>query len=227
MRVRGLAACAGVALCVWSAPARGGQPLPMTHGAMLDSVAGTVAAKLLDGATIPSGVPVRITTPVPGDTMGFVTQRLVERMRAAGVPVRLVTAHVPGSWIASGTADPGAGTALDSSGLDLALTVGASGVSYVRLVRSFPMGIRGYERLASVRASATLVDARTRDVLWARSATGRASDMVRKRDLAYAAAGSGGINPSVPRGSGTRLLEPLIVLGVVVGLVVLFYSNRT
>lgn len=34
------------------------------------------------------------------------------------------------------------------------------------------------------------------------------------------------MSPALPRGGGGRLLEPLIVVGVVTGLVVLFYSNR-
>jgi hypothetical protein len=50
--------------------------------------------------------------------------------------------------------------------------------------------------------------------------------VVAKGDVAYAASGSGYLNPPVPRGGGTRWLEPMIVIGVVAGLVVLFYSNR-
>jgi len=196
---------------------------------MLDSVAAVVAAELLDGAAIPAGRAVRLVTPVPGDTLGLLTQRLVERLRSGGIPVRLEIARPASAWGAGpDAANSGrAGYESDSAAYELALNVGASGVSYVRLVRRFPVGIRGYERLASVRASATLVEVRTRDVLWARSATARARDLVRKRDLAYAATGSGGLNPLIPRGSGGRLLEPLIVVGVVAGLVVLFYSNRT
>ena len=76
-----------------------------------------------------------------------------------------------------------------------------------------------------MRANATLLDPANGEVIWTRSSTGSAIDMVRKNEVVYAASGSGRLNPVVPHG-GTRWLEPLIVVGVVAGLVVLFYSNR-
>jgi hypothetical protein len=115
----------------------------------------------------------------------------------------------------------------DSTDLQLNLAVRSAGVSYVRALRKFPLGIRGYQRLASMRVGASLVDLSNHDVLWAKSASGSCMDEVRRGDLSYAQSGSGGLNPGLPRsGGGIRLLEPLIVVGVVTGLVVLFYSNR-
>jgi hypothetical protein len=76
-----------------------------------------------------------------------------------------------------------------------------------------------------MRVGATLMDPVSRQVLWAKSSSVQATDVVRKRDLSYVRTGSGSLDPVLPRGS-TRLLEPLIVVGVVTGLVVLFYSNR-
>jgi hypothetical protein len=108
----------------------------------------------------------------------------------------------------------------------LDVQVDGSGVSYVRRVGKFPFGTKGYERLAAIRASATLVDPRTGGVLWSRSSTRRGTDLVPKDEVAYAASGSGKLSPPLPRGGSGRWLEPLIVVGVVVGLVVLFYSNR-
>ena len=100
----------------------------------------------------------------------------------------------------------------DSTDLQLNLQVGSAGVSYVRAIRKFPFGVRGYERLASMRVGASLVDLSTREVLWAKSASAQAIDEVRKSDLSYAQSGSGGLSPAPPRaGGGTRLLEPLIV----------------
>ena len=102
----------------------------------------------------------------------------------------------------------------------------SAGVSYVRAIRKFPAGIRGYQRLASMQVGASLIDPSTREVLWAKSSSVQVVDVVRRADLSYAQSGSG-LNPGLPRaGGGTRLLEPLIVVGVVTGLVVLFYSNR-
>jgi len=69
--------------------------LPKTHGAVLDSVAGLVAADLLRGATIPAGRAVRFTAPLPGDTLGYLAQHLVEQLRASGTEVRLLARRTP------------------------------------------------------------------------------------------------------------------------------------
>jgi hypothetical protein len=190
--------------------------LPKTHGAMLDSVANMVATDLLRGAAIPSGRAVRFATPVVGDTLGLLAQRVLEQLRASGTEVRLGM-----------TNDPPTRARGDSTDLDLHIQVRSAGVSYLRALRKFPFGVRGYQRLASMQVGASLVDCSTREVVWARSASARVMDEVRRGDLNYAQSGSGGLNPVLPRaGGGTRLLEPLIVVGVVTGLVVLFYSNR-
>ena len=214
--------------------------MPTTHSMALDAVADTVAADLLKGATFPGGRPVAMVTPAPGDTLGLLTQSLMERMKALGVSVRLARGETlpPGMENANGI--PTGTTLVDSAAaastashlsdpagpLQLRVLVEGSGVTYVRRLGSFPFGTKGYERLAGMRASATLFDPQNGDVVWTRSAARSASDVVAKGDVAYAASGSGYLNPPVPRGGGTRWLEPMIVIGVVAGLVVLFYSNR-
>jgi hypothetical protein len=248
---------------------------PPTHGMALDSVAVLVSTDLLRGAELPPGRPILLATPVPGDTLGLLTQRMVERLRALGAVVRLSshgtngaappngamtgattgsmtgaleplvepsriapdTAAVPGG--ASGSipygsapaqsAPPEPAPARANGGapgpVQLQLQVDGSGVTYVRRLGKFPFGTKGYERLSAMRAVATLLDPVTGDVFWSRSAARSRSDVVPKSSVAYAASGSGRLNPPVPKG-GTRWLEPLIVVGVVAGLVVLFYSNR-
>jgi hypothetical protein len=214
----------------------GAENLPPTHSMALDAVAETVAGDLLAGIFIPPGRPIALSSTAPGDTLGLLTQRLVEHLRARGVVVRLTSpggtsaeSGSPGSTGtpgASGASDPTRSARLDSSRpLRLDVHVDGSGVSYVRRLGAFPFGTKGYERLAGMRASITLVDPVSGDVIWAKSSTRSATDFIRKKDVAYAASGSGRLNPPVPSG-GTRWLEPLIVVGVVAGLVVLFYSNR-
>jgi hypothetical protein len=192
----------------------------MTHGMALDSVAAIVAQDLLQGVSIPAGRPVVLRSQAPGDTLGLLTNQLVERLRAQNVTVRFPTAPA-----AAGDSSAATGTRADNP-LHLDVQVDGSGVSYVRRVGSFPFGTKGYERLAAMRANATLVDPANGEVLWTRSATRSATDLVPRGEVVYAASGSGLLNPPVPRGGGTRWLEPLIVVGVVAGLVVLFYSNR-
>ncbi|HET9251468.1 MAG TPA: hypothetical protein VFP58_05065 [Candidatus Eisenbacteria bacterium] len=254
---------------------------PPTHGMALDSVAVLVASDLLAGAELPEGRPIVIATPVPGDTLGLLTHRLVERLRGRGAVVRLSAYGMNGAPVPSGTGASSPGTAYGglsgalgapSTGtfgspgtiapdsvpqpedfmakaappspapssaapapardplrapgtVQLQVQVDGSAVSYVRRLGKFPFGTKGYERLSAMRAAATLLDPATGEVFWTRSASRSLTDEVRKGDVAYAASGSGRLNPPVPKG-GTRWLEPLIVVGVVAGLVVLFYSNR-
>ena len=209
----------GLSLTAPAATARAGHPPPMTHGMALDSVASYVATDLLKGVSIPTGRPVVLRASAPGDTLGLLTMQLVERLRAQHVSVRLTGTSVDPADTSVSAASS------DGRPLHLDLQVDGSGVSYLRRVGSFPFGTKGYERLAAMRANATLLDPANGEVIWTRSSTGSAIDMVRKNEVVYAASGSGRLNPVVPHG-GTRWLEPLIVVGVVAGLVVLFYSNR-
>ncbi len=206
-----------------AAPAGAGAT-PPTHGALLDSLAHRAAEALLAGTSIPAGRAVTLEHPIAGDTLGVLGQSLLERLEARGVSVRLLAA--PGAWQTASTVDSPVSGSRDSSDLLLSVRVAASGVSYTRPLRRFPWRVTGYERLAYLRGNATLLDGPSRAVLWTRSAATESRDRVGRGDLAYVAIGSGGLNPPVPRGGGFRFLEPAIVLGVVTGLVVLFYSNR-
>ena len=219
-----LPALALAALFVAAPSANAASSLPKTHAAMLDSVAGMAAADLLRGGVIPAGHAVRLATPLPGDTLGFLAQRIVEQLRQRGTEVRLVPTQATAA--AGLAADPPSQPPEDATDLELRLEVRSAGVSYVRALKSFPFGVKGYRRVASMQVGGSLLEPSTRQVLWARSASAQATDVVRRGDLGYAQTGSGALVPMPPRGGGTRLLEPLIVVGVVAGLVVLFYSNR-
>lgn len=201
-----------------------------THGMMLDSLAAVVASRLIPAEE--RDRPVVVLIPIPGDSSGILAQRLVERLRTVSNDVRVRERPAPLAGAQPPTLPPGMTPANDpaqsggADALELHARLEGAGVAYVRRIRSFPFGVRGYERLVTMRASGTMQDPRTGQVAWARSASGSLTDVVPRRDLAYVSGGSAGWNPPVPQGSGFRLLEPLIVIGVVAGLVVLFYSNR-
>jgi hypothetical protein len=197
---------------------------PPTHGALLDSLAHQVAVQLLAGTSIPAGRPVALEHPIAGDTLGALEQSLLERLESRGVPSRLLPAA--GGWTAGASVDSAASAARDGGDLLLSVRVAASGVTYVRALHGFPARVNAYERLAYLRATATLLEGPSHAVVWTRSGAAESKDRVGKGDLVYVATGSGGLNPAVPRGGSFRFLEPAIVLGVVTGLVVLFYSNR-
>lgn len=214
---------AASALLLGGSTARAERVLPPTHTAVLDSLAARVTAELLEGQSLPAGRTLCLAEPIPGDSLGLVGQRLLQALRARSGSVRLVSA--PGGK-AAGAADPDSGAAADSADLRLVASVQSEGLSYVRAYRGFLGRPTAYERFGYLQASATLLDGRSRSVLWTRSATAERRDRVDRGDLDYVAVGAGRLAPLPPGGRGFRLLEPLIVIGVVAGLVVLFYSNR-
>jgi hypothetical protein len=202
-----------------------------THGMMMDSAATLVAADLIRGAA--SGRPVVVVVPVPGDSMGLLAQRLLERLRGEGRDVRVRERAVPVAGMQPPTLPPGMTSPPEdapadpgTAALELHARVDGEGVAYVRRMHKFPFGLKAYERLTTMRASATWRDPRTGEVFVAKSASASITDIVPKGDVAYATGGTRVFDPALPHGNGIRFVEPLIVVGVVAGLVVLFYSNR-
>jgi hypothetical protein len=203
--------------------ARAERALPPTHTAVLDSLAVRVTAELLAGQSLPAGRTLSVPPTIPGDSLGLFGSRLLEALRARSGSIRILPA--PGARPAAG-ADPETLAAADSRDLRIVASVQSEGVSYVRADRGFLGRPKAYERFGLLQATLTLVDGPEQTVLWTRSASAEHRDRVARGDLDYVAVGSGRLSPVPPGGKGLRLLEPLIVIGVVAGLVVLFYSNR-
>ena len=200
---------------------------PRTHVAVFDSVATMVAAELLAAGSIPAGRPVELALPVPGDTLTIFEQRVLQRLRADGIDVRTATAPVPVVDPATGDATMPPAVKPPDGAVRLALRVESKMVVYTGRRGKFPMGTKGYDRLVSIQAQARLLDAATGEVLWARTGSKSVADFVKAGDVPAAATGQGLFAPSVPHSAGFGFLEPLLVSAVIVGLVVLFYSNRT
>jgi len=205
-------------------------PTAPTHAAMFDSIAGRVADDLAPAGAIPAGRTLELKIPLPGDTLSLLEQRLLQRLRARGVTVRLARAGGAAPF------DPLTGTAAmetlrsesEPPPLRLEASIESRSVVYLRRVGRFPFGSKGIERLVTLRAQSRLVDEASGEVVWARTGAGQLLDLVPSGDVeAVASSGKGMFRPGLPPKPGLRFLEPVIVAGVVVGLIVLFYSNRT
>ena len=213
-----------VAMAVAVAPPSAAKsPPPPTNAAVFDSVAGQVAGEILAPGGIPQGRAIEIIPPVVGDTLSMFEQRVLQRLRADGWNVRVV---MPGGVDPQTGAPVVAGTPA-AGALRLGLSVESKSVLYTRRVGKFPMGVKGYERQVTLSAQGRLVDPATGDVLWARTGSKQSIDFVKAKDVRGAASGTGLFSPGLPSGAPFGFLEPILVTGVVVGLVVLFYSNRT
>ncbi|HSQ59661.1 MAG TPA: hypothetical protein VLT84_04430 [Acidobacteriota bacterium] len=219
-----------------ASPVRAADTPAPTHAAMFDSVAARVVDQLLPPGAIPAGRSLELAIPLAGDTLGLLEQRLLTRLKRDGIAVRVAPLKpappamaafdsVTGEPLQAAAPEPGAGS---GASLRLEARVEAKTVTYLRRLGRFPFGTKGYERLVAVQIQSRLLDAATGEVVWARTGADRATDLVRPRDVvAVAASGTGLFRPELPPRTGLRFLEPAIVAGVVIGLVVLFYSNRT
>lgn len=115
----------------------------------------------------------------------------------------------------------------DSASLELSYRVLDMGVAYPRQGRSHGMGRLWVQRDVSVRLSFQLTDLATNHVRWIQEAeasrTGRFPhrllSVVESKEYPFTHA-------AFEKKSWTRYLEPVIVSGVVGGLVYLFYANR-
>ncbi len=205
-------------------------PTAPTHVAVFDSIAGRVADQLVPPGSIPPGRTLDLKIPLPGDTLSLLEQRLLQRLKDRGVTVRLSRSE-DAAAIDPITGEPAMGAPAPDGGpapLHLEARIESRSIVYLRRVGRFPFGTKGIERLVTLQAQSRLVDGASGEVVWAHTGSGRALDMVPSRDVeAVASSGFGMFRPGVPPRRGLRFLEPVIVAGVVIGLVVLFYSNRT
>jgi hypothetical protein len=205
-------------------------PTAPTHAAVYDSIAARVADDLAPAGMIPPGRPLDLQIPLPGDTLSILEQRLLQQLKIRGVTVRLLGSRAPARIDTITGARVAESNAFDQGGTPLRMEarIESRSVTYLRRIGRFPFGTKGFERLVTLQAQSRLVDGASGEVLWARTGSARSLDLVPSGDVdAVASSGLGMFRPGVPPRRGLRFLEPTIVAGVIVGLVVLFYSNRT
>jgi len=115
----------------------------------------------------------------------------------------------------------------DIEGLVLSFRVVEFGVTYHDQWRQGFLGQRVVERLAAVDLNCRLVSGDEKNILWVGNGRSERLDIVPKSKLdllegrAYPFS-----RPSLPPQSLSRIVEPVLVLGIVAGLVFLFYSNQ-
>jgi hypothetical protein len=104
----------------------------------------------------------------------------------------------------------------------------AFGVSYPDVYRSHLVGGKKVKRRADVRVHATLSDAQTGKVLWVGEAVRENADEFDMDDAARVEQGVYQFaRPVVPGSGWGKLVEPVFVTGIIVGLIYLFFSNQS
>jgi hypothetical protein len=90
------------------------------------------------------------------------------------------------------------------------------------------VGGKKVKRRADVRVNATLSDAQTGQVLWVGEAARENADEFDMDDAARVEQGVYQFaRPVVPGSGWGRLVEPVFVTGIIVGLIYLFFSNQS
>jgi hypothetical protein len=102
------------------------------------------------------------------------------------------------------------------------------GLAYPQTRRRAWLGERRVEREARVRLFARLVDPAAASVVWARSAEAKEEDEVAVSQLADLEDKTPAdyLKATLPPRRWNKIVEPAVVTGIVVGLIVLFFSNQ-
>jgi hypothetical protein len=101
-------------------------------------------------------------------------------------------------------------------------------VMYPKVFRSYLIGGKKVRRDAVVTIVGTLIDPSTGAVLDVAEATREASDQFSHGHLGSVEQGQFEfLHPPVPSSGWTRVVEPVFVSGIIVGLIYLFFSNQS
>jgi hypothetical protein len=149
---------------------------------------------------------------------------------ASGATTSMQSAN-PGAMIDSTSSPVVSPTVMSpngSAGAVLTYQTIAFGVSYPDVYRSHLVGGKRIKRRADVRVHATLSDAQSGEVLWVGEAARESSDEFDMDDAPRVEQGLYQFARPVLPGSGWgKLVEPVFVTGIIVGLIYLFFSNQS
>ncbi len=138
----------------------------------------------------------------------FVTNVLSEQMKAHGF-------------------DPLIGAGLPEGALELSYQLLEFDLQYTDVYRSHLIGGKRIRRRAGVRLLATLLNPATGSILWTGEQAREREDQFRAGDLSRVEAGTFSfVRPEMPGSGWGKYAEPVLVSGIVVGLVYLFFSNQ-
>lgn len=195
-----------------------GPRVPATNLQLTALVANTAFERAMRSAPLDSGMRV-VVAPAQSHPLNFLVEHAVLRDLAR----RGVTATVRRSIIPDDSLAAAAGETADPV-LDYA--VASARVTYLRLTGWLP-GRVNIERQALVQGVLTLRDPVGSRVLWTGDASYNLVDSFRRNQLALVQdARYSDLQSEVPTRNMDKVMEPVVVVGVVAGLVTLFFANR-
>jgi len=192
-----------------------GKAVP-TNFDVLAGVSGEAARGLVAAIqTVPSGSVVRLAKAKGvGDADFLLENAFIEQLREAG--------------FRTGVEAKAQESPADTGAFALSYQVIRLSMAYPRISRRYWFGTKEVVREARADVTAQLVDRRTGEVIWIREGSGRYGDVIPYSLLSFVEEKQYEFTRPVRNEfKMSRVVEPVIVAGIVVGLVFLFFSNQS
>jgi hypothetical protein len=132
-----------------------------------------------------------------------------------------------GHVVKTGTMSAGASETEERSSFEISYRIVGCGTTYPRAWREWLVGTRKVERRTSVDIYFQLSD-ESKAVIWAGSAQRERRDIISGARLAeLSTPGQPFTSPEMEFGGWDKVLEPLVVAGIIGGLIYLFYTSKS
>ncbi len=188
-----------------------------TNFEILEETAASAVSELLSNmSAIPQGTAIELRKARGVGEIDFVFENvLLKRMRDAGYRVSIEPPEQKGSE----QGDPR---------YRLSFQVIRMSLAYTRIGRRYWFGAKEVERLAGIGIFAQLADLESGDIVWVGDAQKKYHDTIRYAQLRAVEEEQYGFTmPERNEVRWSRLVEPVIVTGIISGLVYLFFSNQS
>jgi hypothetical protein len=195
-----------------------GPKVPATNLQLIGMVANTAFERALASAPLDSSGHLTLA-PISSERLNYIVERAVMRAlsrRHIAMTVRRAPLAEDSTLVEM----------LGESGPALEYRLQSARVTYLRLVGWLPGRVK-IERQALVEGSLALRDPKTLRVLWTNDASYNLLDRFPRDQLALVEdATNPELKASIPQRNVDKLVEPVIVLAIITGLVLLFFQNR-
>jgi hypothetical protein len=187
--------------------------VPKSNLAVISELIGEVAAEAVARMGLPEGSRLHLRQIDTHDASWLVKSILLQELTSPGHAVRA------GQMVVS--QDP------EEVGYEIAYRIVYCQTSLPRSWREWVVGARRYERRTAVDIRFELSD-QTKAIVWAGGVQRERREIIPGKRLSdLAASGQMFASPEVEPGGWDKIFEPVIVAGIVGGLIYLFYTSRS
>jgi len=197
--------------------------VPVSNITMLGELVRELGREAFAKMRLPEGTEVYIRQVESHDANWLVQSIFLEELTELGHTVK--TGSMPGGAMAGGDAVPGGGSA--HGRYEIAYRIVSCDVTYPRAWREWLVGSRRVERRSASDIHFQLLDG-DKSIVWAGSENRERRDIVpgsRVADLSTP--GQAFTNPEIEAGGWDKVIEPVVVAGIVGGLIYLFYTSKS